>query len=78
MQEIHSFDSFSISRSTGGDYYAETDDGRNVLLLSPSGSCEHAAAEKWICSGNRTAADFLEAYPEIASSAGERPSCPAR
>ena len=66
-KEIHSFESFSICRSVGGDYYAEMDDGTEVLLLSPSGSDEHRHEIYWIESPNRTASDFVEAYPEIKS-----------
>lgn len=65
MQEIHSFDRFSIVRSIGGDYYAESANG-DILIMSPSGSEEHLRAIEWIeWPGPRTEEEFIREFPEI-------------
>ena len=60
MQELHSFDKFSVSRSFGGDYYIKMDNGDEILILSPSGSDEHTRMSEWIESPDRAAGDFDE------------------
>lgn len=58
MTELHSFETFSVSRSIGGDYFIETDQGEEILILSPSGSDEHKQESQWIESKEREEADF--------------------
>ena len=58
MTELHHFENFSISRSAGGDYYAELDTGQEVLLLSPNGSDEHAEMANFYESSDCTEEDF--------------------
>ena len=60
MREIHRFKKFSVSVSVGGDYVIETDDGEEILILSPSGSSEHQKMSGWIESSDRTEDDFEE------------------
>ena len=59
MNEIHSFNKFSICRTDGGDYVAEHDDGRTIIILSPTDSDEHKRAIDWITDTGRTEDDFI-------------------
>ncbi len=58
LTELHHFSKFSISRSFGGDYYAELDTGKTVLLLSPNGSDESNQAADWHESSDRIESDY--------------------
>ena len=65
MQEIHSFNRFSISSSIGGDFYAESNAG-DILIYSPTGSNESLLAVEGIYAQHpRTEEEFLREFPEI-------------
>ena len=59
MEIIHEFENLSVTRSKGGDYYVESDEGQ-FLYLSPNGSYEHNQIEEWISSKDREEEDFLD------------------
>jgi hypothetical protein len=58
MKAIHEFKNLTVSRSIGGDYYVEHDNGQDELILSPSGSAEHELFIAWIESPDREEEDF--------------------
>ena len=58
LNEIHSFDKFSIGESSSGDIYKEHDDGMVELLISSSGSQEHESIVAWMKSPDRVQEDF--------------------
>lgn len=55
---IHGFENFSVVQSISGDYFIETDNGEELLILSPNGSYEHERQAEWIRSTDRTEDDF--------------------
>lgn len=55
---IHEFENFSVIRNVSGDYFIETDNGEELVILSLNGSYEHKRQAEWICSPDRTEEDF--------------------